>query len=86
MDEKSVLKQAIDVDVHFIAKCDDMCSDCAYCGQTLIHSLELGINTFINIYLNNYTKQSNDKISAAGSKPRKLQTLKYIHSFRLQLQ
>ena len=70
----NIVKQTIDVDDYFIAECDD--SDCACCGQSLKHLLELGINTFINIYLNNYTKQCNDKISAAGGKRRKLQTLK----------
>lgn len=75
--QKSILyhiaKQAIELDDYFIADCNE--NDCMCCGQSLKDLLDLGINIFINIFLNNYTKQCNDNIVAAGGKRRKLKTL-----------
>ena len=50
-------------------------SICDACNQTLCNVLSVLLPVFVNIFLNNYTKLCNDKISAKGGKKRKLRTL-----------
>ena len=71
-----IVKEAVNIDDFFVSEATEAC---CVCGSSPIQLLCKMLPTFVNIFLNNYTKECNDNHAASGgkkgSRKRKLETL-----------
>jgi hypothetical protein len=71
----NLVSEGVELDDYFLSEASEVCADCNKSANELLCKFMLP--TFVNVFLNNYTKQRNDNLVASGGKKgkRKLQTL-----------
>jgi hypothetical protein len=68
----AIVNKSVQCDELFTSKISGICD---VCGKDTSYVLSVMLPTFVNIFLNNYSKLCNDNIRAKGGKKRKLKTL-----------